>query len=66
MRKDDTVGLSESTRHVRRSRIGEFFADCFHEQPIEISKIAPADIGRFVVRRTRGLTPGAPASLLVR
>jgi integrase/recombinase XerD len=56
-------GLSESTRHVRRRHIGEFLADCFHEQPIEISKIAPADVVRFVMRRTRGLTPGSVKSV---
>ena len=56
-------GLSESTRHVRRRHIGEFFADYFHEQPIEISKIAPADVVRFVMRRTRGLTPGSVKSV---
>jgi len=50
-------GLSESTRHVPRRHIGEFLAACFHEQPIEISKIAPADVVRFVTPRTRGLTP---------
>jgi hypothetical protein len=56
-------GLAESTRHVRRRHIGEFLADCFHEEPIEISKIAPADVIRFVLRRTRGLTPGSVKSV---
>jgi site-specific recombinase XerD len=56
-------GLSESTRHVRRHHIGEFLTDCFGEGPVEISKITPADVVRFIMRRTRGLAPGSVKSV---
>ena len=55
-------GLSESIRHVLQRHIGEFLADCFGQQPIEISKTAPADVVRFIMRRARGLTPGSGKS----
>ncbi|WP_224039720.1 site-specific integrase [Paraburkholderia unamae] len=50
-------GLSDSTRDVQRRQVSEFFVDRFGTGTVNISKLTPADVARFLQRRTRGLAP---------
>ncbi len=52
-------GLSDSTCYVRCRQVFEFLVDRFGRGPVNISKLVPLDVARFVQRRTRGLAPSA-------
>lgn len=56
-------GLSESTCCVRRGHVLEFLVDRFGTGSVDISKLVPADVVSFVMRRTRGLAPNAVKSV---
>jgi len=56
-------GLCESTWTVRLRHVHEFLSDRFGTGPILISQLLPADVVSFVMRRTRGLAPGAVKSI---
>ncbi|WP_143155853.1 MULTISPECIES: hypothetical protein [Burkholderia] len=43
--------------------MSEVLAECFDKQPNDISKIAPASVVRFIVRRARGLAPDSIKSI---
>ncbi|WP_176385995.1 site-specific integrase [Paraburkholderia youngii] len=50
-------GLSDSTCTVRVRQVHEFLVDRFGAGPVQISRLTPDDIVRFVMRRTNGLAP---------
>ncbi|KNH04477.1 Mobile element protein [Candidatus Burkholderia brachyanthoides] len=50
-------GLSDSTCTVRLRQTYEFLVGHFGARPVQISKLTPSDIVRFVMRRTSGLAP---------
>ena len=56
-------GLSESTRHVRRRHIGGVPRRLLQRTADRDIEDVPADVVRFVMRRTRGLTPGSVKSI---
>lgn len=56
-------GLADSTCSVRQRHVLEFLVDRFGASPVRISKLVPADVVRFVMRRTRGLAPGTVKSI---
>jgi site-specific recombinase XerD len=58
-------GLSNSTRTVRRRDVLEFLVDRFGTSTVRISKLGPADVVRFVMRRTHGLMPGSVRSVVL-
>ena len=58
-------GLSDSTCTVRRRDVLEFLVDRFGTSTVRISKLVPADVVRFVMRRTRGLAPGSVRSVIL-
>ena len=52
-------GLSDSTCSARCRHVLEFLIDRFGSSSVNISKLVPQDVSRFVLRRTRGLAPSA-------
>ncbi|WP_349606106.1 site-specific integrase [Cupriavidus sp. DF5525] len=56
-------GLSDSTCTIRRRHVLEFLVDRFGKSAVRISKLTPANVVHFVMRRTSGLVPCAVKSL---
>ncbi|MCX5545848.1 tyrosine-type recombinase/integrase [Paraburkholderia sp. CNPSo 3076] len=54
----EVCGLADSTRSARKLHVGEFLVDRFGTRKVDISRLKPDDVSRFVLHRTRGLAPG--------
>ncbi|MFX1764851.1 site-specific integrase [Paraburkholderia sp. A1RI-2L] len=54
----EVCGLADSTRRTRKLHVGEFLVDRFGSRKVDISRLKPEDVSRFVLHRTRGLAPG--------
>lgn len=61
----EACGLADSTRAARRQHVSEFLVDRFATGPVNISKLAPSDVVRFVQHRTLGLAPGTIRSVSI-
>jgi site-specific recombinase XerD len=56
-------GLSDSTCTVRLRDVRDFLVDRFGMSTVRASTLVPADVIRFVMRRTSGLAPGSVSSV---
>lgn len=61
----DVCGLADSTRAARRRHVSEFLVDRFGTGPVNISKLVPLDVARFVQHHTCGLSPRTISGICV-
>jgi site-specific recombinase XerD len=61
----EVCGLADSTRAARRQHVSDFLVDRFATGPVNISKLSPSDVVRFVQNRTLGLAPGTIRSVSI-
>ena len=55
---ESVCGLTPATRASRRQWVSRFISDCFASSPIDIGRIQPSDIVKFMVRPTNHYRPG--------